>query len=257
MKAGLALAIASPIILWSSTARADYSPPAGSAKVLQGVSFQGEDVGLSFRNRFRECDTSNTCDGKELRYGCSTDKNNNKALMRLRNGVIFFEAKMALDTDGAPLLYPDAGHQPETSLQYDIPGNVSFNSDRVPFIVIPLGGFGESLGVKIGDVATIVHKGSRVYGVVADQGPKCKIGEGSIKMHEKLGHKVCLTRGPNGDCTKVRDVGIDGEVLYFIFPNSKRLLFSPVGGQPLQPSNVNERIQKLGESLWKEFTTSK
>lgn len=252
------IAKAALVLLFFSgpAAHANYVPPGESNMALKDVNFQGQEVGSKFRNRFRECDMQNTCDTVKLRYGCSADPNNNKALLRLRDGVIFFDSKMGLDTDGAPLLYPDATHQPETSLQYMIPGNVSFNSDRVPFIVLPLGGFTEGLGVGLGDIAAIVYKDKRVYGIVADQGPKCKIGEGSIQLHEKLGHRVCISRDAKGDCTKVKDVGIAGNVLYFVFPGSRNLIFAPVDGKPLEPSNVNERIKIIGEKLWSRFTSS-
>ncbi|MCP9841396.1 glycoside hydrolase family 75 protein [Synechococcus sp. J7-Johnson] len=238
-----------------TAAYAGYSPPIESVDALKGVSFSGQEVGFKYRERFNECDLTNTCDKAALKYGCSADPNKNSALMRLRGGVVFFDAKMGLDTDGAPLLYPDATHQPETSLQYQIPGNISLNSDRVPFIVIPLGGFQRDLGVELGDIAAIVYNNKRVYGVVADQGPKCKIGEGSIQLHEKLGHRVCLSRDNQGNCTKVKDVGIAGNVLYFIFPGTRQALFSHVNNQPLQPSNINERLQVKGEQLWRQFTS--
>lgn len=238
-----------------AAAYADYSPPAESAKALEGVSFSGQEVGIKYRERFKECDLKNTCDKAALKYGCAADPNRNRALMKLKGGVVFFDAKMGLDTDGAPLLYPDATHQPETSLQYQIPGNISLNSDRVPFIVIPLGGFQKDLGVELGDIAAIVYKNKRVYGVVADQGPKCKIGEGSIQLHEKLGHRVCLSRDGKGNCIKVKDVGIASNVLYFIFPGTRDALFSLVNNQPLQPSNINERLQTRGEQLWRQFTS--
>lgn len=243
------------LFLCGTAAHADYSPPVESLNALEGVSFSGQEVGIKYRERFNECDLSNTCDKAQLKYGCAADPNKNRALMRLKGGVVFFDAKMGLDTDGAPLLYPDATHQSETSLQYQIPGNISINSDRVPFIVIPLGGFQKDLGVELGDIAAIVYNNKRVYGVVADQGPKCKIGEGSIQLHEKLGHRVCLSRDTQGNCTKVKDVGISGNVLYFIFPGTRDALFSLVKNQPLQPSNINERLQVKGEQLWRQFTS--
>jgi hypothetical protein len=256
-----------PPVMWKSMARlaaaillahgaavkADYTPPASSADVLKGVKLNGIPVGLKYRERFKECDLGDTCNKVPLRYGCRADPNSNSVLNRLKDDVIFFDAKMGLDTDGAPLKESEPTHQSETSLKYQIPGDISINSDRVPFIVIPLGGFDNDTGVRLGDIAAVIYKNKKVYAVVADQGPKCKIGEGSIQLHEMLGHKVCKSRDSQGNCTSIRDVGIGKDVLYFIFPGTRDELFSDRNGEPLNPSNINRRLQDIGGRLWNSF----
>ncbi len=179
-----------------------FSPPASSSLVLKDVNFSGELIGQKFRSRFSECDTKNTCDGRPLKYGCSTDPNRNSTILKLGGGTIFFDAKMGLDADGSPYSQrtPGKTDQPQTSLRYPLAGKPSINSDRVPFIVIPLGGFDKDLGVKVGDVAAVIYGNKRIFAVVADQGPTCKLGEGSIQLHELLGHFVCKDRSKNGDC---------------------------------------------------------
>ena len=58
-------------------------------------------MGYSFRERFSSCDEHDVCLRKP--QACSTDKSHNKALLELPGKTLFFEAKMAIDTDGSQL----------------------------------------------------------------------------------------------------------------------------------------------------------
>jgi glycosyl hydrolase group 75 (putative chitosanase) len=231
-------------------AQSRFTPPIAAATALEGVNFNGQPVGEKFRSRFSECDTKNTCDGKTLKYGCSSDRNRNSALLRLKGGTIFYDGKMGLDADGSPYSQKTPGKtdQPQTSLRYELPGRPSINADRVPFIVIPLGGFDSALGVQVGDVAAVVYNGKRVFAVVADQGPVCKIGEGSIQLHEMLDHSVCKERASNGDCLKLRNAGIERGVLYFIFPGTRKELYPG-----LTAENINARVESIGAKAWDQL----
>lgn len=240
------------VLLMCSAAHSQeiFSPPAASAPVLAGVNLSGEPIGKEFRARFQECDTHDTCDGKPMRHGCSSDRNRNSSMLKLKDGTIFFDAKMGLDADGSPYAQktqntPGSTNQAETSLRYPLPKKPSVNADRVPYIVIPQGGFDKALGIELGDVAAVVYGAKRVFAVVADQGPACKLGEGSIRLHEALNHPVCKARARNGDCTELKDVGIDRGVLYFIFPGTHGKL---VPG--LRQDNINTRIEEIGSAAW-------
>jgi hypothetical protein len=57
------------------------------------------------------------------------------------------------------------------------------DSETVPFVVLPKGGFGK---VQIGDIAVVRHKDRTVYAIVGDAGPASKFGEGSIALNAKL-----------------------------------------------------------------------
>jgi Fungal chitosanase of glycosyl hydrolase group 75 len=57
------------------------------------------------------------------------------------------------------------------------------DAETVPFVVLPLGGFGQ---VRIGDVAVVQSKDRTVYALVGDEGPGTKLGEGSIALNAKL-----------------------------------------------------------------------
>ena len=245
----LTLASGTAIVATVETAAQPFTPPAESRAAVAGINFAGGmPTGQRFKARFAECDRANTCDGRPLRFGCSHDRNRNTALIDLNNKALFFNAKMGLDADGSPLSQgagAGATDQPETSYRYPLPGRPSVNADRVPFIVMPGGGFGGELGVKIGDIAAVVFKGKVTFALVADGGPTCKIGEGSIQLHELVGHKVCTQRAPNGDCTKLRNVGVERDVLYFIFKDSNRLI-----QEGLTPQNINERLQEHGQRLF-------
>ena len=229
----------------NAAAQAVYTPPASSAAAVEGVNFaSARPIGARFRSRFRECDTSSTCDGRPLKFNCRLDPSRNTALLRLSNGAIFFDGKMGLDADGSPLSRRNATgtDQPETSFRFDVPGRPSVDADKIPFMVLPGGGFAEDLGLQQGDIAAVVFNGKVVFSLVADSGPKCKVGEGSIQLHEELGHRVCLARNGRGECTRLRNTSIPKDVLYFVFPNSK------IAG--LTPANAKQRIAEEGERLF-------
>lgn len=201
----------------------------------------------TWRQRFAECDKHDTCDGQTLRRGCSHDQNRNSVLLKLADGTVFFNAKMGLDMDGSRFATASPGQtdQAETTLRYPIPGSPSIDSDRVPYVVIPSAGFDHDLQVEVGDVAAVLYRGKRVYAVVGDTGPKCKIGEGSMRLHEMLGHIVCKRRSPSGDCQEVRDASVEQDVLYFIFPHTRAKLWTG-----LRPENMNQRLQEYGRESW-------
>lgn len=244
----LGVCIACVTLTCCAGAQSTYTPPPESAKLLAGIPLSaGKAAGKQFTDRFSDCDHHDTCDGKPLTHGCEKDPSQNSTLLQLPGGVIFYDAKMGIDADGSPLSMKNAGptDQPNTSFRYHLPGSPSVNSDVVPYIVIPLGGFDKALGISIGDIAAVIFKDRLVFALVADLGPKCKIGEGSIQLHEALGHPVCRLRDSTGECTKLHDVGIEKNVLYFIFPGSAKNI-----SEGLTPKNVNDRLTTEGPKLF-------
>lgn len=233
-------------LLLPAAAAQPYAPPDASARLVTGVPFRAAvPVGSQFRARFTECDTRDSCDGKKLTFGCSQDPNRNTVLLSLPGNVIFYDAKMGLDADGSPYSKRTPGRtdQPETSFPYRLSGRPSVDADKVPFIVVPGRGFA-ALQIQMGDIAAVVYKDHLVFALVADEGPPCKLGEGSIQLHELLGHAVCTARNEARECTKLRDVGIERNVLYFVFAGSRARIFSG-----LTPANVNERLATEGAKL--------
>ena len=255
-----------------AAAQSAYTPPPASASIVSGIPFQtGQPLDQKLHDRFAECDQHNICDGKPLtKYKCSTDPSRNSVFLKLGGKAVFYDAKMGVDADGSELskTHPGETDQPATSLRYGLPGCPSVNADKVPYVVIP-GGFAQSAGVELGDVAAVVYKDRVVYAIVADVGPTCKIGEGSIELHEKLegpGHG-CVKRDEQGVCMKPASNGVDKNVLYFIFPGSKAKICNGPGTGACKlsetktcngptPENINDRITTEGQTLMNSLQQS-
>jgi len=239
-----------------SCAQSAWQVPPASAAIVAGIPIAaGTPVGPRFRQRFMEFDNNCTCDGKrQNKQNCDLDPNSNHVLLRLAGGAIFFDAKLAIDNDGSP--YSNMrrnSDQPQTSLRYDeLHGQPSINSDAVPYIVLPLGGFLQELGLQKGDLAAVIYNDKLVYAIFADEGPKCNIGEGSIQLHQLLGNAVCRKRNQAGECIDVdEDRGIDKDVLFFVFPDSAKLILPG-----LTPENVNARINQFAPKLFSALKTA-
>jgi hypothetical protein len=252
----IVLPCAFTFICLGARAQPAWQVPGASAPLVAGIPFAGgEPVGQRFLERFMEFDNSCTCDRKpQNKKDCDFDPNSNHVLVTLAGGVIFFDAKLDIDNDGSPYSkLRRHSDQPGTSLRYgDLPGRPSLNADAVPYIVLPLGGFISGLGLHIGDLAAVIYKDRIVYAIVGDEGPKCKIGEGSIQLHQLLGNPVCRKRNAAGDCMDVdENRGIDNDVLFFVFPGSAKLILPG-----LRPENINARINQLAPKLFSVLKTA-
>jgi hypothetical protein len=82
------------------------------------------------------------------------------------------------------------------------------DSEKIPFIVLPRGGFGK---VGIGDVAIVrMESGGKreiIYAIVGDAGPARRIGEGSIALNQMLLSKT----GPAMNTRDVYAIDISGK----------------------------------------------
>ena len=156
---------------------------------------------------------------------CATESHSNtnaatirietRIVLKLKDGTIFYDAKMAIDADGAEFTKTTPGltDQADTSFRYPLSGSPSLDADKVPYIVVPGSEFEKPLGIQLGDIAAVVYRERVVFAIVGDHGPKCKIGEGSIQLHELLGQKACKKRDQNGVCQAAADDSIDRNVL--------------------------------------------
>lgn len=210
-----------------------YTPPRLSLPLLQGVPFdQAVPTAERFKAIYDHCDL----------HDCRRDRNNCKTILRFPDGTIFFDAKMAIDSDGSPRAREiDPTGRPETSHRY--PNGDSFNAEHIPYIVLPLGGFIEATRLELGDLAVVVYRDKLAYALVADEGPAKKIGEGSIRLHELLpAPDPCTRRDANHQCLRVRDASIEKDVLYFIFPHSKI--------EGLTPQNVVALVNEKAAGLF-------
>ena len=154
-----------------------YSSPTASASVIAPIRFDSATpLDPALHNRFQGCDDHDQCDGKNLKYKCSNDPNRNHVFLKLADGAIFFDAKMAIDADGAEFTKTTPGmtDQTDTSFRYSMPGNPSLDADKVPYIVVPGSEFEQPLGMQLGDIAAVVYRDRVVFAMVGDHGPKCK-----------------------------------------------------------------------------------
>jgi len=86
------------------------------------------------------------------------------------------------------------------------------NALAIPYIVLPSEPtLKESGRARLGDFAVVINARNRrlAFAIFADQGPKGKIGEGSIALAE-------LLQIPSSPKTG----GVDGDIIYVVFPGS-------------------------------------
>ncbi|HET6267167.1 MAG TPA: glycoside hydrolase family 75 protein [Acidobacteriota bacterium] len=122
-------------------------------------------------------------------------------------------------------------------------------SELIPYIVLPGGTFQKNTGVKMGDLAVVIYKDKLTAAICGDVGPKKKIGEGSIRLHEALHPPApdpCSLRQPDGSCKRVLNASIEEDVLFFVFPNSA--FDSDVNAQNLE-AKIKERAYALYNTL--------
>ena len=225
-----------------------YSAPPVDAKSLRGVDFataQVVDPGLTALYQ--------ACDANKERGGCYTDQAHNTVVLRFPDNTVFFDAKMAIDADGSVLskraVHPN---QPETAFRYPDPTGVgqgpSLDSERVPYVVMPMGDFRRETGVSVGDLAAVVHDGQVHFAIVGDVGPRTHIGEASMKLHMEFGRNLCTAYDDAGNCSAFTDTSIDAPVLYFFFPDTRKLIYDGLNAE-----NINARIEDVGQQVWSAF----
>lgn len=143
--------------------------------------------------------------------------------------ICFFA--MATQPDGKPIIQGPNDPKPgyfvsTTALQQ--PGvdkrtpQAQLDSNVIPFVVIPRQWEQSATpGAKLGDFAVVLRKstGDVSFAVVGDLGPKRKIGEGSVALHQALGNDPFRMRFGKRRAWQ----GIGGhDVMYVVFPNSRR-----------------------------------
>ncbi len=110
------------------------------------------------------------------------------------------------DVDGSPYWHEDPYGQAQTSLQLN---GKPVNGDEFPFIVVPPQVINCTTEIVLGCVGVMEYQGKDIACVVADSGPKSKIGEASPAALRALG----LPAPHNGNG------GLDTqEIFYRIWP---------------------------------------
>ncbi len=227
-----------------------YTVPPPDAGAVQGINFdRAQPVDPQLTALYQACDENRG------RGGCYTDQARNTAILRFDDGTVFFDAKMAIDADGSILSKRhEHPNQPETSFRYPDPTGTGFalplslDAERVPYVVMPLGDFRRESGVGLGDLAAVIKDGRVEFAIVGDLGPRTHIGEASMKLHAQLGHTICTAYDADGNCSAFTDLSIDPPVLYFFFPDTRKLIYDG-----LTANNINDRIGSVGQQVWKAF----
>ncbi len=110
------------------------------------------------------------------------------------------------DVDGSPYWNEDPDGQTQTSLQLN---GKAVNGDRFPFIVVPPQVINCTPEIVLGCVGLMEYQDKSVACVVADSGPRSKIGEASPAALRALG--LPAPHNGNGGLDKQ-------EILYRIWP---------------------------------------
>lgn len=164
--------------------------------------------------------------------------------------ICFFA--MATDARGVPIIQgPDdpkpgyfvsttALHQPGASVRTP---QAQLDSNTVPFAVIP-GSWQTSKkpGPQLGDVGVAYRRstGQTAFFVIGDTGPRNKLGEGSVALHQALGNDPFVMRY---GVRRARQ-GIGGrDVVYLMFPRTAQ------PGQHLDEAS----IRRMAEAPLEKF----
>ena len=223
------------LVLASAASGQAYTPPAASAPVLAKVDWAAaRPLSEPYRARFSRCDGllpgaagANTFRGVRTPRPCTGDPSRVRALLRLADGAVLWESKMALDVDGSFAATSGrtwrsaSGKVRSTTDQCGtthkwrrVAGDdcadpdAQVDPDLFPYVVIPAGGTGflpraeraeaarefrTLTGIGLLDMGVVVHDGRWSPVFVADTGPVFRLGEGSAAVFAALGKPRCRT----------------------------------------------------------------
>jgi hypothetical protein len=154
--------------------------------------------------------------------------------------ICFFA--MATDAQGVPIIQGDADPKPgyfvSTTALHQPGENIrapqaQLDSNTVPFAVIP-GNWQTSgnPGPKLGDFGVAYRRsnGKSAFFVVGDTGPRNKLGEGSVALHQALGNDPFVMR--YGVRRARKNIG-GRDVVYLLFPKTAQ------AGQKLDTASID------------------
>lgn len=211
----------------------DYRPPAVSVALLAKVDLaHARPVDEAYRRLFTVCDGlmpggkgKDTFRGHRTPRRCSSDPSTVKALLKLPDGGVLWESKVALDVDGSyaatsGIRWLDAKRrvrnttdQCGTALQWrkvrvsdckDAEAQV--DPDLFPYVAVPGAAtgflpkaervaaqraFGKTIGISLRDMGVIVYRDRWTPVFVADVGPVFRLGEASSGAFAALGQSRC------------------------------------------------------------------
>ncbi|MFO1114307.1 MAG: glycoside hydrolase family 75 protein [Beijerinckiaceae bacterium] len=230
--------LAADCALARSFAGDGYTPPPRSRELLARVHFdRAIRKGKKYADRFAKWDRH---------VGDRHDPSNCKGIYQIPTvsgkAAVFWESKMAVDTDGAKSIPGDTGgtHQSNTSLMFK--DGKPIDALIVPYFVIPAidliskdpshrkmfpagpwedsgDDFGQDFDLKLGTLGVVIFEDRITGAILADTGPAMKIGEASIRVHELIRGSRHPWKGPIPRQQLDPDDGQADKVLYFLFPN--------------------------------------
>lgn len=250
-----------------------FEPPAASKALVRYVPFGNPDPkGDKYIRRFNRWDNRE----EQLKNEKDWDKNYCYGIYSLPNNVLFWSAKMALDTDGAigpDIKRDDKSHQDSTSLQFKRSASHGKNAEQsidsrvVPYLVAP--GLDVARDEKTGNIIEkeayensgddflrdfnlslgmlgVVIFGDKITGALfADTGRPMKIGEASIRVHQLL--RKAPRPWKDASHERLKDSGEDKGVLYFVF---RDILFDINKYGPTEQVRMETEIQSAARAAW-------
>lgn len=128
--------------------------------------------------------------------------------------------------DAAPGYYVSMTSLEDHSVQAIVPSRF-VDSEQVPYIALPP----DLSGPRLGDLAIVINtrNGKSSPAIVADHGPRNRLGEGSIRLAKSLGIN-----------SNARTGGIDQGIVYAVFLNSGE-------HKPLPADAIAQRATQLGD----------
>jgi hypothetical protein len=136
-----------------------------------------------------------------------------KFLATLESGELYIDSELQLDTDG----WPDGKNKGDPSWQRDTSWSTHedfINANRVPYFVLPKGGWEEQFDIALGDYAAVIFEDRLAFAVFADRGDENRLGEGSIELLRQLGEERIK---PDG---RIDNRGMGPGVITIVFPGS-------------------------------------
>jgi len=247
-----------------------YTPPSGSRGLLAKVRFdKAVRAGKKYSDRFDRWDGSPK--GKKDPSVC-------RGMYEIPDGqgksVLFWESKMGIDTDGASkaVREQDGSSDPKTS--YHFKDGVGVNSEIVPYFVLPTvddinldparkkfpngpwedskDNFIEDFRVERGNLGVVILAGKMTGAIFVDEGPAMKIGEASLRTHELVRSPPHPWISDPADKKLNPNDGVDGGVLYVVFPGTK-FDINRFGSSPSEQLAMTEEIRKEAQAAFDAF----
>lgn len=180
-------------------------------------------------------------------------------------GVVTIDGKPVIQgkADPAPGFYVSPTTLEDKSRKLGDPGRY-VDSETVPYIALPPEVL-KADGARMGDMAAVVNlkNDTLAFAIVADRGPKRRIGEGSIALANALGINASPRSGGaasgvaylvfgasgNGQPRSIEAINSEGAKLLAIFGDKSRLGSCASPQEPEGPSPIATEVERLVQAF--------